>query len=234
LVRVLPLLAALALWDAFAGRLPSVGDPVDVALVAALLFPATFLVAWLLLPLAPARGLLAVAAATGALAVVLDLAGLEGGFNVAKIVAYTLFGFWFLQMLEALTWVVLVAATIPLVDIASVYRGPTKVVVEEEPGVFERIAVSFSLPGEDAAARLGPPDLIFFALFLAAAERFGLRLGATWIAMTGTLAATLVAAYALDLDGLPALPAISLGFVVPNVDLIWRAVRGAAGPRPSE
>ena len=52
--------------------------------------------------------------------------------------------------------------------------------------------------------------------------------------MTGALGATLVAAYALDLDGLPALPAISLGFVVPNADLIWRAVRGAAGPRPSE
>ena len=33
---------------------------------------------------------------------------------------------------------------IPLVDVASVYRGPTKVVVEEEPEVFERIAVSFS------------------------------------------------------------------------------------------
>ena len=39
----------------------------------------------------------------------------------------------------------LVAALIPLVDIASVYRGPTKVVVEEEPGVFERIAISFAL-----------------------------------------------------------------------------------------
>jgi hypothetical protein len=228
------LLVSLAAWDAFAGRLPNVGEPVDVALVATILFPATFLVAWLLLPLAPARGLLAVTVATGVLAVLLDLAGLEACFNVAKIVAFTLFGFWFLQMLEALTWVVLVAAAIPLVDSASVYRGPTKVVVEEEPGVFERIAIAFSLPGEDAAARLGPPDVIFFALFLAAADRFGLRLGATWFALTGALGATPVAAYALDLDCLPALPAVSLGFVVPNADLIWRAVRGAAEPRPSE
>ena len=155
----LPLLAALALWDAFAGQLPNVGDRLDVVLVAAALFPATLLVAWLLLPLspAPARRLLALAAATGVLAVLLDLAGLEACFNVAKIVAYTLFGFWFLQMLEALTWVVLVAATIPLVDIASVYRGPTKVVVEEEPGVFERIAVSFSLPGRTRPRGSGRP-----------------------------------------------------------------------------
>ena len=53
-------------------------------------------------------------------------------------------------------WIVLVAAVIPWVDIASVYRGPTKVVVEQQPGVFERIAVSFWIPGEDGAARLGP------------------------------------------------------------------------------
>ena len=144
---------------------------------------------------------------------------------MTKVVAFTLFGFWFVQMLEALSWVVLVAAAIPLADIASVYRGPTKVVVEEEPGVFERIAVSFSLPGEDAAARLGPPDVIFFALFLAAAARFGLRTGATWVAMTAALSLTLVATYAFDLGGLPALPALSLGFLLPNADLIWRALR---------
>jgi hypothetical protein len=225
LLLAAPLLAGLAAWDAFAGDLPAVSDRWDVAIVALVLFPATFLVVWLLLPVSTARGLLPVALATGVLAALLDLAGLEAGFNVTKVVAFTLFGFWFVQMLEALSWVVLVAAAIPLADIASVYRGPTKVVVEEEPGVFERIAVSFSLPGEDAAARLGPPDVIFFALFLAAAARFGLRTGATWVAMTAALSVTLVATYAFDLGGLPALPALSLGFLLPNADLIWRALR---------
>ena len=114
---------------------------------------------------------------------------------------------------------------IPWVDIASVYRGPTKVVVEQQPGVFERIAVSFSVPGEDGAARLGPPDVIFFALFLAAARRFGLRVGATWIGMTAALSITLIATYTYDLRGLPALPAISLGFLLPNADRLWRSLR---------
>jgi len=114
---------------------------------------------------------------------------------------------------------------IPLVDIASVYRGPTRVVVEEQPGLFERIAVAFAVPGEDGAARLGPPDVIFFALFLAASARYGLRVGATWLGMAGALSATLLLTYALDLNGLPALPAISLGFVVPNADLLWRSLR---------
>ncbi len=215
----------LTAWEAFAGHLPGIADRWDVALVAAVVFPFTFLVAWLLLPLADERWLLAAALATGALAALLDLAGLDALFNVAKVVAFTLFGFWFVQMLEALMWIVLVAAVIPWVDIASVYRGPTKVVVEQQPGVFERIAVSFSVPGEDGAARLGPPDVIFFALFLAASRRFGLRVGATWIGMTAALSITLIATYTYDLRGLPALPAISLGFLLPNADRLWRSLR---------
>lgn len=219
------LLAILAAWDAFAGRLPGFSDGWDVALVAAVLFPATFLVAWLLLPVSAGTRLLEAVLATGALAVAFDLAGLDGLFNVAKLVAFTLLGFWFVQMLEALRWVVLVAAVIPWVDIASVYRGPTRVVVEEQPGLFERIAVAFAIPGEDAAARLGPPDAIFFAVFLAAAARYELRVAATWAGMTAALSVTLAATYTLDLSGLPALPAISLGFLLPNADLLWRSLR---------
>ena len=219
------LLAALCAWDALANELPAVGDRWDVLIVALVLIPATFGVVWLLLPVADARGLFPIAAATGALALLLDLAGLDAGANVAKLVAFTLVGFWFLQLFEALSWVVLVAVLIPWVDIASVYRGPTRVVVDEQPGVFERIAVAFALPGEDAAARLGPPDVLFFALFLAAARTFDLRAAATWLGMTAGLALTLVATYAFDLGGLPGLPGIALGFLVPNVDLLWRSLR---------
>jgi hypothetical protein len=232
------LLVALGAWDAFAEHLPDIAEGWDVLVVAVVLFPATFLVAWLLLPLASERALPVLVLVAAGLALLFDLAELEGAFNSAKIVAFTLFGFWFVQLLEALSWVVLVAAVIPWVDIASVYQGPTKVVVEEQPGLFERIAVSFSVPGEDAAARLGPPDVIFFALFLAAAHRFGLRAGASWVGMTACLSATLALTYAFDLDGLPALPALSLGFVVPNADLLWRALvtegrgRRRTPPRP--
>jgi hypothetical protein len=221
------LLAALCAWDAFAYELPAIDDGWDVALVAVVLVPATYAVVWLALPLADARGLLPFALGAGAVAVLLHLAGLDAAFNVAKLVAFALAGFWFLQLFEALSWVVLVSLLVPWVDIASVYRGPTRVVVEEEPGVFELIAVAFALPGEDAAARLGPPDVIFFALFLAASARFGLRVGATWCFMTSGLAATLVATYVLDLNGLPGLPAIALGFLLPNADRLWRALRQA-------
>lgn len=230
------LLVALGVWNAAAGALPDVSNAVDVALTALVLFPVTFAAVWLALPLAQTRGIGLVALATGASAVVLHLAGLGAGFEVAKLTALTLAGFWFLTLFEAVSWVAFVAIVIPWVDIASVYRGPTRVVIEEQPGLFDRISIGFRLPGEDDGARLGPPDVLFFALFLATASRFGLRVGWTWIGMTAGLSSTLVATYAFDLAGLPALPAIALGFVLPNADLLWRAVRGraAAGDAPSE
>lgn len=224
-VALAGLLAALALWDAFAAELPGLGEWGDVTLVAAVLIPATFAAVWLLLPLARARGLLPVALALGALAALLDLAGAEALFNVTKLVALALAGFFFLELFQELSWVVLVAVLIPWVDALSVWQGPTKVVVEEKPGLFDKIAVSFSLPGEDAGAALGPPDVLFFALFLATAARFALRAGVTWLVMTALLGLTLVLTVALDLNGLPALPAVAIGFLLANADLLWRRLR---------
>ncbi|HJU48136.1 MAG TPA: hypothetical protein VJ689_08390 [Gaiellaceae bacterium] len=219
------LLAALAVWDAYAETLPDLGTWGDVAFVAGILIPATFATVWLLLPVARARGLIPVTLALAVLALVFDLAGANALFNVTKLVAFAFAGFVFLELFQELSWVVLVAFLIPWVDALSVWRGPTNVVVEEKPGIFEKIAISFSLPGEDAGAALGPPDVLFFALFLATAARFRLRVAATWIAMTGLLSLTLVLTVALDLNGLPALPAIALGFLFANADLLWRGLR---------
>ncbi len=69
----------------------------------------------------------------------------------------------------------LVALVIPWVDAYSVWRGPTKQIVEHHEHVFTVLSFAFPVPGEHAAANLGVPDLLFFALFLAAAARFGLR-----------------------------------------------------------
>ncbi len=80
-----------------------------------------------------------------------------------------------------------------------------------------------------ASANLGVPDLLFFALFLAAAARFGLRVYWTWATMIALLGATIALTVWLDLDGLPALPAVALGFLVPNADLLWKRLRGQPG-----
>ena len=80
---------------------------------------------------------------------------------------------------------------------------------------------------EGSFARLGPPDILFFGLFLAAAARFRLRIGWTWVAMAASFGTTLALAVWLELSGLPALPLLSLGFLIPNAALIWREIRGA-------
>jgi hypothetical protein len=85
---------------------------------------------------------------------------------------------------------------------------------------------------EGSFARLGPPDILFFGLFLAAAARFRLRIGWTWVAMAASFGATLALAVWLELSGLPALPLLALGFLIPNADLIWREIRRARGRRP--
>ncbi len=224
------LLGALAAWSAGAGLLPDVGRWPDVLVVSLLLIPASFLVPQLVLPLADARGLAAIAAALGVLAVLLALADLGALCNVTKLLALTLAGFWFLQLFEALSWVVLVAFVIPWVDAVSVWRGPTDYVVSEQPGLFEQVSYAFRLSGEEGSANIGPPDILFFALFLATALRFGLRVGWTWVGMVGLLSLTVIVTVAFDVDGLPALPAVSLGFLLPNADLLWK--RWRSGVRP--
>ena len=83
------------------------------------------------------------------------------------------------------------------------------------------------------ASHLGLPDILFFALFLGAAVRFGLRPGWTWVGMTLSFGVTVACAVWWNLDGLPALPALSLGFLVPNADLLWRALRNGSTGDPA-
>jgi hypothetical protein len=190
--------------------------------------PATFAMPYLALPLRSALSSSQLALAVVALAVatvVLTVFGADVAANFTKFFAVTLAGWWFLQFFEAVTWVLLVAILIVPVDIYSVARGPTKTIVEQEPQVFDTLSVGFPVPGEHGAAQLGLPDVMFFALFLGACSKFRLRLGWTWVAMTLSFGATLAIAVQWDVSGLPALPLLSVAFVLVNADLLWRGLR---------
>jgi hypothetical protein len=222
------LLVVLVAYEAGARHLPGLPSGLDVAFLALVVFPAFAAAIWLALPLTRAgtRALLVLAVVAGVLAVALTLLGVDSMANVSKLASYALFGFWFLTLFEELWWVALIAVLVPWVDIWSVAAGPTEYVVEERPGIFERVAIAFPNPGESATVNLGPPDVVFFGLFLAAAQRFQLRVAATWAGMTACLAATVVLVWSWDsVAGLPALPAICVGFLVPNADLLVRDVR---------
>jgi len=224
------LLVALVAYGALAKYLPELSTGLDVLVQSALVFPAFAAAIWLALPLArsPVRRLVVATAVAGALALPLVVLGWNAPANVAKLACYAFLGFAFLAFFEELWWVALVALLVPWVDIWSVANGPTEYVVEQRPGIFEHIAVGFPSPGETGTVNIGPPDVLFFALVLAAAQRFELRVAWTWACMTGLLAATLVLVWAWDgVSGLPALPAICLGFLLPNADLLWRGVASA-------
>jgi hypothetical protein len=222
LVAVVALLVA---WDAGAGVLPDLGHWPDVFVIALLVMPVTFAVPWVALPAAASRWIPHVAAALVGLSFLLYLAGFGALFNVTKLLALTAIGFWFMSVFEALSWVALIALIIPWVDVVSVWRGPTEYIVSEQPSLFDRVSIAFRLPGEEYTANIGPPDILFFSMFLSAAARFDLRLHLTWISMVGLLSLTLISTDVFDLTGLPALPAIALGFLVPNADLLWKAWR---------
>ena len=197
----------------------------DVAWLDFVLVPGAFAFVYLALPLRAWRGNL-----PAGLALVLAVWGLEEAnlhelADFGKLAAATLLGFWFVNLFETLGLVVFVALLIPWIDAYSVWRGPTSNIVSKHPHVFTSLSFALPIPGEHDSARLGPPDLLFFALFLAAAARFRLRVGWTWLALVASFGATIAIAVAASISGLPALPGLSIGFLVPNADLLWPVVR---------
>jgi hypothetical protein len=225
-------LAVGAAWYFSADSIPRLPLWWEVALLAFVLIPGVFAFDWIVLPLAYARGLLALAAALAAVAILAEAGDLEVLANAAKLGAITFFAFWFLKLFEELLLLVVVAAIVPFVDAYSVFRGPTGNIVEHHSEVFTYFSAYWALPHERDDPRLGIPDVLFFALYLAAAARYRLRPGWTWLGMVACLGATIAVTVWADVAGLPALPALSIGFLVPNADLIWRQLRRRNGDGP--
>jgi hypothetical protein len=224
------LLVPLVVWYEVYERVPNQPDWLDVALVGAVVMPMTFALVWLALPLRDVPWLLAYAAVFGVLAALLHWQDVEVGANFCKLAAMSLGGFWFLRFFERLSWVVAIACLVPLVDAVSVWRGPTHHIVTEQPRVFSALSVAFPAPAGDFFA-LGLPDLLFFALFLAAADRWGLRVWLTWALMVLSFTVTISLAIWVDpfgIGGLPALPGLSIAFLLANADILWRRRRALA------
>jgi len=208
---VAPHIGRLSLWPA-------------IVLVSVVIIPGTLLLVLIALPLWDRRWLFAAVVVLALVAFLCTIADLGLAANFAKMWAAVFAGWAFLGLFEKLSWVVLVAFVIPLVDIISVYRGPTHTITQHHFAVYTAVAIAFLVPG-GGAAYLGPPDILFYGLFLAAAARWDLRVGWTWFATTFMYGLTVIVATATDVGGLPALPFLSFGFLVANGDLVWRAMR---------
>jgi hypothetical protein len=219
------LAAAVLAWFIAAPHLPGLSLWWDIVLVSFVVMPATLLLVPLALPLWNRRWLPAAAGVLALAAFGFAEAGWGLPENFAKLFAAVFAGWAFLVLFERLSWVVVVALVIPLVDAISVWRGPTHSITTHHFHVYLDVAIAFLVPA-GRAAYLGPPDVLFYALFLAAATRWGLRVWWTWIATTFMYGITIVIANAVDVGGLPALPFLSFGFLVANADLLWSRLRG--------
>jgi hypothetical protein len=199
----------------------------SIAWLSFLLIPAIFGFVWLALPAwsLPLRQLLGAAVVFAVAAIVLQATGASPVANFAKLGAMTFAAWCFLRFFEEVSWVVLVACIVPFVDSYSVWRGPTNTIVTKHVEVFDALSFTFPVPGVEGGAKLGLPDLLFFALYLGAAARWRLRPGWTWLCLVASIGGTISLATWLEVDGLPALPLLSLGFLVPNADLLWRTVK---------
>jgi hypothetical protein len=224
MVALAALAAALGCYYAWSASFWDASLWWDVAFVALVLAPAVFSLVYLALPLRTCRGavLLGLGLALVLVAWALEELGADAIADFCKLAAATALGFWFVTLFDSVGLVVFVALLIPWVDAYSVWRGPTSTIVSKHPQVFTSLSFALPIPGEEHAARLGPPDLLFFALFLAAAARFELRVFWTWLALTLSFGVTLAIAVAGDLSGLPALPGLSIAFLAVNADLLWR------------
>ena len=216
--------AAVLAWSLVAPHLGRLSLWPAILLVSLVIIPGTLLLVLIALPLWDRWWLFPAVVVLAIVALLCTLADWGLPANFAKMWAAVFAGWAFLRLFEKLSWVVLVAFVIPLVDIVSVYRGPTHTITQHHFQVYTAVAIAFLVPG-GGAAYLGPPDILFYALFLAAAARWNLRVGWTWIATTSMYALTVIIATATEVGGLPALPFLSFGFLAANGDLLWRAMR---------
>ena len=79
------------------------------------------------------------------------------------------------RLLEQPWHAALIAVLVAVVDMYSVFAGPTKEIVEERPGVLDAVGVAFAAPGYEQAAVIGTTDFIFLGLLGGAALRYDLR-----------------------------------------------------------
>jgi len=138
-------------------------------------------------------------------------------------------GYWLGTSLAELTddlrIIVGLAVLVGALDAASVFlpQGPTHLLLTKAPQTIPYFVVAFPTMGyavRDAYSGLGTTDVLFFALYLAAAVGYGLRVRLTLVAMVASIVATVT--IALWSRALPALPLLSLAFLGVNADLIAR------------
>jgi len=147
--------------------------------------------------------------------------GLDSLESVSKIVFGAATGLWISLMLTSVGQVLLISVLIIVVDFYSVFLGPTKKMVESGSQWVDHLTIGLPTLGVDAVSRLGISDIIFFSLFIGCTLTFRLRRLLSAMAMTASFVGTMAVGVTLD-QGVPALPLLSIFFLLANADLLYR------------
>jgi hypothetical protein len=135
-------------------------------------------------------------------------------------------GFALARLFFSPVLVYVLAIAVGLIDIASVSRGPTRHLIEEQPAAVDYLTLFLPHWGGADGTQLGVSDLLFMAIYLDATWRFGLRRRVTAVALVASLIVSLAIAVWSDV-AVPALPLLSLALIVPNADIVWSSFRAA-------
>ncbi len=149
--------------------------------------------------------------------ILLGWAPLEG---LAKILFATSAGLWISLMLTSIGQVLLIAGLIILVDFYSVFLGPTRKIVESGSNWIDYLTINLPVFGAPASSQIGISDIIFFSLFVGVSINYLLRRTSTALALTASFIATMVFGVKLEI-GVPALPLLSVFFLLANADLLY-------------
>jgi hypothetical protein len=178
-------------------------------------------------------GPLLIALGSGLLVGALNADGAHGvgaGANVAEALLAGAVGLLFARWLATPVIAIAVPIFVAAIDVWSVASGPTSQLLASNAGIVDPL--SFDLPawgGLGSAGHLGLSDALFLSMFAGWAWHYGFRRAGT----IAGLALGLIAALVLGLQlhrGVPALPLLAAGYLLPNLDRIMTLLRHDEGP----
>jgi hypothetical protein len=144
--------------------------------------------------------------------------------DVLRIIAAAAVGISLARQVSSMGVALLIAGVATTADLFSVFAGPTKALVESGSPALDFLLLVFPLLGAAYGFGLGVSDFVFLALFTALARHLALR---PTLTLTATLAAVFLALTTglLLARPLPALPFVSLAFLLANGDLLFARPR---------
>ncbi len=143
------------------------------------------------------------------------------------LVACAFFGRLIARLVRERSMLVPIAVVLIMVDVFTVFVGPTGEALEKAPDFVEKLSIGLpevgSAAGEEGGAGLafigaaGLGDFIFLGFFFVACARYGLRLDRTLWWVFALMTAAILGYLAMPaVPGIPLLPFISVGFLLAN------------------